>query len=76
MDTLSPADFIGIIHDELGIEVQAADLDRDLDEVAGWDSVHLLALAVTLERRSPVRVPLPDLLTARTLGAIHRLVSR
>ncbi|GLZ40810.1 acyl carrier protein [Actinokineospora sp. NBRC 105648] len=72
---MTTADFVRLVRDELGLEVAEGDLDRDLDELGGWDSVHLLAIAVSLERHAGTQVSLPDLLTARTLGAIHGLVA-
>ncbi|PPK71405.1 phosphopantetheine-binding protein [Actinokineospora auranticolor] len=72
---MTTAEFVRIIRDEIGLDVRADDLDRDLDEVRDWDSVHLLALAISLEKHSAARVSLPDLLEARTLGAIHGLVT-
>jgi acyl carrier protein len=76
MTAISTTEFVRLVRDEIGLDINPSDLDRSLDDVVGWDSVHLLALAVTLERHSPVQVSLPDLLQARTLGAIHTLVTQ
>ena len=64
-------DFVGLVQDELGLEVSVADLARSLDEVPGWDSLHLLALATVLERRTGRRIGLPDLLEAGSLHGIY-----
>ncbi|MEV5829846.1 phosphopantetheine-binding protein [Spirillospora sp. NPDC052242] len=64
-------DFVALIRDELGLEITHEDVARRLDEVAGWDSVHLLTLAVALERETGRAVVLPDLLEADSLERIY-----
>lgn len=64
-------DFIALVHAELGLRVTREDVTRTLDEVAGWDSVHLLALATALERETGRRIVLPDLLEAGSLEGIY-----
>lgn len=64
-------DFVGLVQDELGLEVTSDDLARSLDEVPGWDSLHLLSLATALERTTGRRIGLPDLLEARSLHGIY-----
>ncbi|QXJ23892.1 acyl carrier protein [Actinomadura graeca] len=66
-------DFLTLVRDELGLEVTSADAERSLDEVAGWDSVHLLALAGALERATGRGLVLPDLLEAGSLAAIYQV---
>lgn len=64
-------DFIAIVRDELCLEITVEDVTRSLDEVAGWDSVHLLTLATALERETGRRLSLPDLLEAGSLQEIY-----
>ncbi|MFF6953252.1 acyl carrier protein [Streptomyces iakyrus] len=65
-------DLVVLIRDELGLAVSVQDAERPLDEIAGWDSVHLLWLTTALERRTGRSVSLPDLLEAGTLGGIYQ----
>ncbi|CAL9284903.1 acyl carrier protein [Streptomyces olindensis] len=65
-------DLVVLIRDELGLAVSVQDAERPLDEIAGWDSVHLLWLTAALERRTGRSVSLPDLLEAGTLGGIYQ----
>ncbi|MFI0897253.1 phosphopantetheine-binding protein [Streptomyces sp. NPDC020983] len=71
MNTLD--DFLTLIHDELGLAVTPEEATRPLDEVAAWDSVHLLALLTVLEQRTGRALSLPDVLEAPTLERIHAL---
>ena len=64
-------DFITLLRDELGIAVGEEDVHRDLDEVDGWDSVHLLVVLSSLERVTGRRLSLPDALEARTLDKLY-----
>ncbi len=64
-------DFVTVVREELGLEITADDVGRSLDELAGWDSVHLLTLAVCLERKTGRAVVLPDLLEAASLADIY-----
>lgn len=66
-------DFLHLLHDEVGLPVDAADARADLDQVAGWDSVHLLTLLTVLERRTGRTLALPDVLQARSLADIYAL---
>jgi acyl carrier protein len=66
-------DFLTLVRDELGLEINPADAERSLDEVAGWDSVHLLALAGALERTTGHPIMLPDLLEAGSLAGIYKV---
>ncbi|AKH80915.1 acyl carrier protein [Streptomyces sp. CNQ-509] len=65
-------DLVVLIRDELGLPVSVEDADRPLDEIAGWDSVHLLWLTAAIERRTGRSVSLPDLLEAGSLSGIHK----
>ena len=64
-------DFLDLIADRLGLPVTAEDADRDLDQLAGWDSLHLLWLVTVLEEKTGQPVQMADLLQARTLGEIY-----
>ncbi|MFL6072398.1 MAG: phosphopantetheine-binding protein [Mycobacteriales bacterium] len=64
-------DLLTVVRDELGIEVSDADAGRDLDELPGWDSMHLLWLLTLLERDTGRQLSLPDLLHARSLEQIY-----
>lgn len=63
--------FLELVADRLGLPVTAADADRDLDQIPGWDSLHLLWLVTVLEKQTGRPVRMADLLQARTLGEIH-----
>jgi acyl carrier protein len=64
-------DFLVLIRDGLGLPVTAEDATRALDEVPGWDSVHVLWLLTTLERESGMQISLPALLEASSLEEIY-----
>ncbi|MEV6927920.1 acyl carrier protein [Dactylosporangium sp. NPDC051485] len=64
-------DFVGLLRDELSLEVSRADLGRRLDELPGWDSVHLLWLLTILEQRIGRPISLPELLEAQSLQELH-----
>lgn len=66
-------EFVTLLHEELGLVVTAADLDRSLADIAGWDSLHLLWMITTLEQRTGRQLSLPDLLEAPTLRGIYRV---
>lgn len=66
-------DFMTLLGDQLGLLLTESDLDTDLDEVAGWDSLQMLQLLVLLERETGRVIPVPALLEARTLNAVYDL---
>jgi acyl carrier protein len=66
-------EFISFVNDEVGLELTAVDAELGLDDLPGWDSVHLLALAAELERRTGRQVSLPDLLAAASLAEIYQV---
>ncbi|PRY34874.1 acyl carrier protein [Umezawaea tangerina] len=68
-------EFVALLHDEVGLPVSADDVETGLDQVPGWDSVHLLTLMMALERRTGRTIPMPELLEAPSLGHIYRLAS-
>jgi acyl carrier protein len=63
-------DLITLIRDEMGLSVTQDDADLPLDQVAGWDSLHLLSLMTLLERRTARSVPFVDLVEAGSLREI------
>ncbi|WP_033287159.1 acyl carrier protein [Streptomyces sp. NRRL F-525] len=68
-------DFIAILRDELGLPVTSDDAARRLDEVPGWDSVHLVWLLTVLEQRTGRSISLPDVLEAPSIGGIYDVVA-
>jgi acyl carrier protein len=68
-------EFMTLVRDELGLPVTAEDAGCAFDELAGWDSVHLLWLLTLVERRTGRQVSLPDLLEARSLEQVYSLVT-
>ncbi|MFD7549518.1 phosphopantetheine-binding protein [Streptomyces sp. NPDC059578] len=72
---LTRTDFVGILRDEIGLDVTEVDLGRGLDELTGWDSVHLLALLILLEKEIGTPLSLPDFLDAGSLESIYELVT-
>lgn len=68
-------DLVTLVRDELGLPLTAADADRKLSDLEGWDSVHLLWLLTALERSTGRRISMPDVLEAGTLADIHALAT-
>lgn len=69
----SVEEFVGLIRDELGLPLTVEDASRSLDELPGWDSVHLLWLLPTLERTTGRRIALPEVLAAANLREVYDL---
>jgi len=67
-------DLITLIRDELGIAVTAGDAGRSLDEIPGWDSVHLLWLVTVVEQRTGRPASFPDLLQARDIEGLYAVL--
>jgi acyl carrier protein len=73
----SVEELITLIQDELGMAVTPDDADRSLDEIPGWDSVHLLWLVTVIEQHTGrLVVSLPDLLEARDIKGLYTVVDR
>jgi hypothetical protein len=70
----SVAELIVLIQNELGITVAADDAGRSLDEIPGWDSVHLLWLVTVVERLTGRSVSFPDLLEARDIEGLYAVM--
>ncbi|GHH88411.1 hypothetical protein GCM10018793_67980 [Streptomyces sulfonofaciens] len=66
-------DFVALLREDMGLPVTAEDTGLSLDQVPGWDSVHLLSLLTLLERRTGRSLPLADVLEAGSLKDIHAL---
>ncbi|MGO4461384.1 phosphopantetheine-binding protein [Streptomyces sp. M-16] len=69
-----PADlpgFLGLISDELGLELTEEEAHADLDALPSWDSVHLLRLVMLIEQETGRRVPVSAVLRARSIARIH-----
>ncbi|MFD8011277.1 acyl carrier protein [Streptomyces sp. NPDC058955] len=69
-------DFLVLVRDEIGLPVGPEHADVPLDEVPGWDSMHLLALLTALERSTGRSISLPDVLEAGSLHGIHEVAVR
>jgi len=67
-------DFVALVRDELGLLVTSDDAHLSLDEIPGWDSLHLLWLLTLLEQRTGRTVSLPDVLEADSLNSMYSLV--
>lgn len=68
-------DFMTLVRDELGLPVTVDDAGCSFDELAGWDSLHLLWLLTLVERRTGRQVSLPALLEAGNLEQVYSLVA-
>lgn len=68
-------DFVALVRDELGLDIDRADVERDLDELPGWDSLQLLTLATALERSTGRSIVLPDILEATSLAGIYAVAA-
>jgi acyl carrier protein len=64
-------DFVALIRDQLGLPVTADDAARGLDEIPGWDSVHLIWLITALEQQTGHSVSVPEILEASSLEQIY-----
>ncbi|WP_019358475.1 acyl carrier protein [Streptomyces sp. AA1529] len=63
-------ELIQLANTHLGTALAPADAERELTELAGWDSVHLLRLIGLLERTLDRPVPVDAVLQARSLRDI------
>jgi acyl carrier protein len=66
-------EFVVLLREELLLPLTLADAHRDLHELAGWDSMHLLWLVGVLERRAGRVLNVVDLFEARSLEQIYTL---
>lgn len=68
-------DFIALVREEFDLPLTAEDAGRELHELPGWDSIHLLRLVTVLEDRAGRSISVIDLLEAPTLESIYGLVA-
>ena len=71
----SIGDFVGLVRDELGLPITVDDIDRELNDLPDWDSIHLLWLVAHLEQKTGRTVSVIDLLEAPKLEYIYGLVA-
>jgi len=69
------AEFRTLLEEELGLYLEEEDLDRPLDDFPDWDSVLLLRLVTVVEGVVGGRIPVADLLQARTFRQMHQVVT-
>lgn len=70
------AEFCTLLEEELGLHLTPEDLDRPLDDVPEWDSVHLLRLVTVVESVTGRRLPVAELLEAVTFKEMYDVVIR
>ena len=68
-------DFVALVNDELGLMVTVEDEARALNEIPGWDSMHLLWLVALLEQRTGRPLSVIDILDAPNLKSIYELAA-
>jgi hypothetical protein len=71
----SIGDFVDLVRDELGLPITVDDVGRELHELPGWDSMHMLWLVARLEQETGRTVTVIDLLEAPNLQYIYGLVA-
>lgn len=74
VDTLDG--FLAAIGDELGLDATRDEAHGSLTDLPRWDSLHLLRLVALMEDETGRRLPLAEILQARTLAQIHAVVVR
>ncbi|MFF3325069.1 acyl carrier protein [Streptomyces sp. NPDC002889] len=70
------AAFCTLLEEELGLHITPQDLDRPLDDVPEWDSVHLLRLVTVVENLMGRSVSVAGLLEAATFREMYDVVVR
>jgi acyl carrier protein len=71
---MNTEEFMALVRAESGLHIGTDDLHTEFDNLAGWDSVHLLKLLSALEATSGRRLPVTQLLEAQSLGELHALL--
>ncbi|HEY7147224.1 MAG TPA: acyl carrier protein [Streptosporangiaceae bacterium] len=71
----SVGDLVTLVRDELGLPATAESADLRLDQIEGWDSVHMLSLITVIERRTGCSLALADVLSAQSLHEIYELTA-
>jgi acyl carrier protein len=69
-------EFCKLLAEELGVHVTPEEMDRPLDDIPEWDSVHLLRLVTVVESLTGRRVPVAGLLEATTFQQMYDVVVR
>jgi acyl carrier protein len=72
---ISRTDFISLIRDELKLPLANADLESDFDQRLSWRSIHVVRLAVQLEKRTGRKIPIADLFDETTPAGIYDLMT-
>ncbi|WP_381799139.1 acyl carrier protein [Streptomyces niveus] len=66
-------DYVLLINDEIGMPLAPEQVAADFDELPDWDSLHLLKLITALESAIGRKVPVGEILQARSLKEIYDL---
>ncbi|WP_231607903.1 acyl carrier protein [Streptacidiphilus albus] len=69
----TPEDYVVLLRDATGLDLDLPALESDFDSLPGWDSLHLLKLVSALERATGQRIPVGRVLEARSLEQIRRV---
>jgi acyl carrier protein len=69
----SIGEFVALVRAELGMPITIDDAGRELNELPGWDSMHLLWLVTLLEEGTGRNISVIELLEAPNLEYIYRL---
>jgi acyl carrier protein len=69
----SIGEFVALVRVELGMPVTVEDVGRELTELPGWDSMHLLWLVTLLEQKTGRNISVIELLEAPNLEYIYGL---
>jgi acyl carrier protein len=64
-------DLLALLRDEFGLPLTLEEADVPFDDLAGWDSMHLLWLLTVIERDTGRRLSLPDMLEAGSLQQLY-----
>lgn len=66
-------EFVVLLRDATGLELDVPALDTDFDTLPSWDSLHLLKVVSAIERATGSRVPVGRVLEARSLRQIRQV---
>lgn len=69
----TPEDFVALLRDSTGLDLDLPSLESDFDSLPGWDSLHLLKLVSALERATGQRIQVGQVLAARSLEQVRRV---
>jgi acyl carrier protein len=72
---ISRTDFISLIRDELKLPLADPDLESDFGQQLSWRSIHVVRLAVALEKRTGRKIPIADLFDESTPAGIYDLLT-